>query len=104
MDQNKLYTLITGASDGFGKALAIECARRKMNLVLVALPGPALGNVAKFIQKNFKVDVRAFEKDLTCDAQCYDLLLDIVHCQLRINVLINNAGIGNTQVFSETSP
>ena len=104
MDQNKLYTLITGASDGFGKALAIECARRKMNLVLVALPGPALGNLAKFIERNFNVDVKIFEKDLTYDNHCYDLLLDIVHAKLRINILINNAGIGNTQVFSETSP
>jgi short-subunit dehydrogenase len=104
MDQNKLYTLITGASDGFGKALAIECARRKMNLALVALPGPALGNLAKFIQKNFNVDVKIFEKDLTCDAHCYDLLLDILHSKLCINILINNAGVGNTQVFSETSP
>ena len=104
MDQSKLHTLITGASDGFGKALAIECARRKMNLALVALPGPALGNLAKFIRKNFNVDVKIFEKDLTSDAHCYDLLLDILHSKLRINILINNAGIGNTQVFSETSP
>jgi len=30
------YALITGASAGIGKALAIECARRKMNLALVS--------------------------------------------------------------------
>ena len=104
MDQNKHYTLITGASDGFGKALAIECARRKMNLVLVALPGPELANLAKFIRKNFRVDVKIFEKDLTCEPHCYDLLLEILHSNLHVNILINNAGIGNTQVFSETSP
>lgn len=104
MYQNKHYTLITGASDGFGKALAIECARRKMNLALVALPGPELANLAKFIQKNFCVDVKVFEKDLICEPQCYDLLLEILHAGLHVNILINNAGIGNTQVFSETSP
>lgn len=104
MDKNKLYTLITGASDGFGKALAIECARRKMNLALVALPGPELMNLAKFIKKNFCVEVKIFEKDLTCESNCYDLLLEILHSDLHINILINNAGIGNTQVFSETSP
>ena len=37
---NNCYTLITGASEGLGKALAIECAGRNMNLILVALPGP----------------------------------------------------------------
>ena len=104
MNQIKFYTLITGASDGFGKALAIECARRKMNLVLVALPGPELSNLAKFIQKNFLVDVKTFEKDLTNEADCYDLHLDIRFLDLNINILINNAGIGNTQMFTETSP
>lgn len=104
MVQIKHYTLITGASDGFGKALAIECARRKMNLVLVALPGPDLANLAKFIHRNFCVDVKIFEKDLTCEPQCYDLLLEVLHARVRVNILINNAGIGNTQVFSETSP
>lgn len=104
MDQIKFYTLITGASDGFGKALAIECARRKMNLVLVALPGPELSNLAGFIQKNFLVDVKTFEKDLTNEADCYDLHLDILFLDLHINILINNAGIGNTQMFTETSP
>jgi short-subunit dehydrogenase len=104
MDPIKFYTLITGASDGFGKALAIECARRKMNLVLVALPGPELSNLAGFIQKNFLVDVKTFEKDLTNEADCYDLHLDILFLDLRINILINNAGIGNTQMFTEISP
>ena len=102
--QNKFYTLITGASDGFGKALAIECARRKMNLVLVALPGEELSNLANFIERNFCVDVKTFGKDLTKEADCYDLHLEILHLNLRINTLINNAGIGNTQMFVETSP
>ncbi len=104
MNYSKFYTLITGASDGFGKALAIECARRKMNLILVALPGPELYYLAAFIQKNFFVDVKVFEKDLTKETDCYDLHLQILDSCLRVNTLINNAGIGNTQVFTETSP
>jgi uncharacterized protein len=104
MSQNKLYTLITGASDGFGKALAIECARRNMNVILVALPGAELLHLASFIQKNFLVDVKVFEKDLTKEADCYDLHLQIVDLSLQVNILINNAGIGNTQIFSNTSP
>jgi len=53
MSHNKFYTVITGASDGFGKALSIECARRNRNLALVALPGPELPALAGFIKKIF---------------------------------------------------
>lgn len=104
MNPSEPYTIITGASDGFGKALAIECAQRKMNLIVVALPGPELHFLADFIQRNFFVDVKTFEKDLTKEADCYDLHLQILQMKLRVNTLINNAGIGNTQIFSETSP
>jgi len=104
MNHNKYYTLITGASDGFGKALAIECARKNMNLILIALPGSNLSCLANFIQKNFPVDVEIFEKDLTRETDCYDLHLQVLDAGLRVNILINNAGIGNTQLFAETSP
>jgi short-subunit dehydrogenase len=100
----KPYTLITGASDGFGKALAIECASRKMNLALVALPGPELYNLACFIRRNFFVDVRVFEKDLTKESSCYELLHEIMGEKIDVNILINNAGIGSTEFFTNMSP
>src|SRR5215216_844552 len=37
-EKNVAYTLVTGASSGIGKALALECASRGMNILLVALP------------------------------------------------------------------
>ena len=104
MSHAKFYTVITGESDGFGKALAIECARRNMNLVLVALPGPELPALASFIRKNFPVDVKIFEKNLTKETDCYDLHVQILGLELRVNTLINNAGIGNTGAFSVVSP
>jgi uncharacterized protein len=104
MRTTKPYTLITGASDGFGKALAIECASRKMNLALVALPGPELFHLACFIRRNFFVDVKIFEKDLTQESSCYDLLHEIRDEKIDVNILINNAGIGNTGFFTDMSP
>jgi short-subunit dehydrogenase len=96
--------MITGSSDGFGKALAIDCARRGMNLILVALPGPELHHLGNFIRKNFFVDVQCFETNLEKDSEIHDLHLKIVEKGLAVNTLINNAGIGNTQMFIETSP
>ena len=98
---NKNYCLITGASEGFGKALALECASRKMNLILVALPGPELYYLADFIKRNYKVDVIAIEQDLTREENCVDLFDQVSKMELSVNMLINNAGLGSTMLFSE---
>ena len=98
---NKKYCLITGASEGFGKALAFECASRKMNLILVALPGPELYYLANFIERNYKVDVVTIEKDLTQEENCIMVFKEVQQLQLRVNMLINNAGLGSTMLFSE---
>lgn len=98
---NNNYCLITGASEGFGKALALECASRKMNLVLVALPGAELHYLAGFIKRNYDVDVVAIEKDLCVEQDCMDVYTEINERQLPVNMLINNAGIGSTMLFTE---
>ena len=97
----KKYTLITGASEGFGKALAIECASRKMNLILVALPGPEIYYLADFIIRNYEVDVIAIEKDLSIEENCIQVFTQVKEFNLSVNMLINNAGLGSTMLFSE---
>jgi uncharacterized protein len=97
------YCLITGASEGFGKALALECASRKMNLILVALPGPELYYLADFIERNYKVDVLAIEKDLAIEENCLMVFKEVQELHLPVNMLINNAGLGSTMLFSEGS-
>src|SRR5476651_1596268 len=98
---NRLYTLITGASEGLGKTLAVECASRGMNLILVALPGQALANLGDFLQRTFVVDVKIFASDLSEEINCYRLLKEIKLEGLAINMLINNAGMGGTAKFEE---
>lgn len=98
---NNYYCLITGASEGFGKALALECASRKMNLVLVALPGAELHYLAGFIKRNYHVDVVAIEKDLCSEQDCLEVYKEVAERQLPVNMLINNAGIGSTMLFTE---
>ena len=98
-----MYTLITGASEGLGKALAIECARRKMNLILVALPGPELHSLAAFISRKYFVGVLAIEKDLSSESACIELFNEVHALDLTVNMLINNAGIGSTVSFDKGS-
>lgn len=99
--RNKNFALITGASEGFGKALALECAGRHMDLVLVALPGSGLANLACFIERNYDVRVLFFEHDLSKKEECIHLFEEIKQRELKINMLINNAGMGGTHFFEE---
>ena len=97
------YTLITGASQGFGKALAFECARRGMNLVLVSLPGELLPQLAASIRQEFRVEAVTIETDLCEEDSCAALFNQVKAMKLQVNVLVNNAGIGSTQLFEHGS-
>jgi short-subunit dehydrogenase len=101
--QNDKYVLITGAGEGLGKSLAFEFARRGWNLILVALPGPQLCSLACFIRRNYLADVITYETDLCEEQNCIELYEKIHMKGIRIQILINNAGIGNTFQFSEGS-
>ncbi|HYC39797.1 MAG TPA: SDR family NAD(P)-dependent oxidoreductase [Chitinophagaceae bacterium] len=98
---NSRFTVITGASEGFGKALALECASRNMDLVLVALPGSGLPQLATFIKKNFAVSVFSFEHDLSSAEECVSFCGKLAAAAIRVNMLINNAGMGGTHYFEE---
>ncbi|HEX6192343.1 MAG TPA: SDR family NAD(P)-dependent oxidoreductase [Chitinophagaceae bacterium] len=98
---SNVYTLVTGASEGFGKALSIECARRGMNLILVALPGEELKSLKNYIEKNYAVKAIYFEADLSNNEECSGLFASIREKELQVNILINNAGIGGTHGFEE---
>lgn len=99
----KFYTLITGASEGFGRALAIECASKKMNLILVALPDSKLHLLAETLIQKYAIDVIAIEKDLSIEENCKMLYKQVDELELDVNMLINNVGISSTMFFSEGS-
>jgi short-subunit dehydrogenase len=98
---NDHFTLITGASEGLGKALAIECASKGMNVFLVALPGIELYQLASYIRRKFKVLVCEYETDLLLEVNRIALAGFIKKHQISINMLINNAGIGGSVNFDE---
>jgi len=103
MTYNKnLYTLITGASTGLGKELALECARRKMNLILVSLPGENIRELSLKIISTYSVKVSYQETDLT-KRESVEELARWINKNFEVNMLINNAGIGGSCMFAESS-
>ncbi|HOX11887.1 MAG TPA: SDR family oxidoreductase [Spirochaetia bacterium] len=103
MDFQGKRALITGASMGLGKALAEECARRGMDLFLVALPDSGLPVLAGELAGEFGVETAWLEGDLT-EASTLERLRDRVEEEgLDIDLLINNAGIGTPGHFLDHS-
>lgn len=98
------YTLITGASSGIGKALAYYCAELRMNLVLVSLPSEGLADVALDISEKYQVITRYFEIDLTGLNAPEQVINFVSEAKLKINILINNAGVSGASVFEYSLP
>ena len=95
------YTLITGASQGFGKAMALECANRELNLVLVSLPHSGLKELSNFINQNYNVDVHSIEVDLSLNDSYYKIAEYINDNNIQIKYLVNNAGLLSRGFFED---
>jgi len=85
---NRMKVLITGASSGIGKSIALEYAKKGYDLVLVARNKIKLDEVKNIIDNNVSVEIVSM--DLTNIDNCkklYNIYKDI-------DILINNAGFG----------
>ncbi len=94
--------VVTGASQGLGKALADECAHRGMNVFLVALPGSGLADVARGIADRWHVEAGWLEVDLTKDDATDRLLESLGRTGFQVDLLVNNAGIGSIGTFTDS--
>jgi len=90
----KSYALITGASAGTGKQIAIECAKRGFNLFLVSLPDTGLESFSSELRQTYPVDVQYLSLDLTKPESPQDVFNYSSQNHLSINILVNNAGMG----------
>ena len=95
------YTLITGASQGFGKAMALEFARRGMHLVLIALPNSGLKELSGFIKENYNIDALYIEADLSLVESYYIIADYIKNNNIKIKHLVNNAGVLSRGFFDD---
>lgn len=96
--------LITGASGGIGYELARIAASKNLNLVLVARSKDKLDEFRKELKEHYPVKVWVFAHDLSNPDTLPELVDEIDGLGLEINILINNAGIGDYGRYLETSP
>ena len=97
------YALITGSSRGIGKAFAMECASRGINVLLVSRSGNDLEETASLIREKYKVKVDSFPIDLAEKESPQKVYNWCRKMNYTIDILINNAGVGGTASFEESS-
>ncbi len=100
---NGTYAVVTGASAGIGRAIAIEWARRGKNLLLVSLPDSGLRGLSEELKGIYGISCHCIETNLL-DKDTHHLIHDYVKDnKLPVNVLINNVGVGYDGPFEAMS-
>jgi hypothetical protein len=84
-------TVITGATQGIGRALADEFARHGHTLLLVARDETALARAARELRERHGVRVEITAADLSTPEACAEVELALQQFGLYADVLINNA-------------
>ena len=91
-------TLVTGASRGIGRAIALRLARDGHEIVAAA-------------RNSFELDALR-DEIISSGGMCRPLVLDVgdgaavarTLADVRVDILVNNAGIGRLEPFLETTP
>jgi glucose 1-dehydrogenase len=99
-DELRRVAVITGSSKGIGKAIALEFASKGYNVVLNARDERELSGAVNDIRKSLagdKEQVTYLAGDISQENVCTSLIDHTIKTFGRIDVLVNNAGIGGAQ-------
>lgn len=98
-------TWITGASSGIGEALAVACAGDGHHLVISARREAELDRVAQRCLQEARngIEVLVLPLDVTDEGAMPEAVRRVVDRFGRIDLLINNAGIGQRSYCLETA-
>lgn len=91
--------LITGASSGFGRALALTAAEAGDTVVATARRADALAELAAHAPDQ----ITSMAHDVTDAAAAANLVADVLTWHGRIDVLVNNAGRGQVGTVEDTT-
>ena len=95
------YALITGASSGIGKQLAITLAKHKIPVLLIAKNEKKLAEICQNIEVEYHVNALYYCYDLSQDKVAENIFARIQQNNLEIDYLFNNAGYGLSGRFEK---
>jgi len=100
---NNCNALITGASSGIGREFARQLANRARTLILVARRSERLADLRdELLNRNPNLNVHVCVVDLADKAQIEFLIDSLAHDKIDVDLLINNAGVGDSGPFAKS--
>lgn len=104
IDYRNQTTIVTGASSGLGTEFARQLASRGSNLVLVARRADRLQKLAEELSREHGVTVTVIARDLGRPDAGRSLRSELESRDIRATGLVNNAGFGTSDEFSNEDP
>uniref|UniRef100_A0A8C5PKT9 3-ketoacyl-CoA reductase n=1 Tax=Leptobrachium leishanense TaxID=445787 RepID=A0A8C5PKT9_9ANUR len=86
------WAVVTGATDGIGKAYAEELASLGMNIILISRNREKLQNVSDSIAKTYGVKTRFIQADFNRCQEFIHVIKDALK-DVDVGILVNNAGV-----------
>lgn len=96
------WAIVTGASSGIGRSLALNLAEAGLNLVLVARSREVLTALADDLTSQHGIEVRVVSTDLALPAALETI--ESATIDLDVGLLVASAGFGTSGPFLESSP
>lgn len=90
----KSCSLVTGASGGIGREIALNLAGEKRNIAIVARSADKLESLAQELRSRHGVEVHVIQADLSLARGADDVVRELDHLGVEVDVLVNNAGFG----------
>jgi short-subunit dehydrogenase len=103
MDYRGMTALITGASAGLGEAFAQQLSGKGATLILTARSADKLIDLAALLRERDHADVTVIPADLSQAKAVDALVAEVVSRGLKVDLLINNAGVGVFRDFLDSS-
>ena len=94
--------LITGASRGIGKSIAIEFAKNNYNVVINYNNSKDKANELKeYLEKEYNIECLSIKADVSNEQEVNNMVEKIINKFNHIDILVNNAGIAIDTIFED---
>ncbi len=94
--------LVTGASRGLGRSIALKFAENNHNIVInYNNSKDEAQELEKYIKNNYKVEVLVIKADVSNEIEVKNMFNEIINKFNSVDVVVNNAGIAIDTIFED---